>query len=240
MPLRLFTWNGRAGSGSTWWPNVAKGVDLVFLQEVRAPETDDAYFWRPVPGRRWGSALVARGATITTVPVRGYDGWVTGGRVERRRERRGAAPLFAFSVHVPSPSEKRPRKSYAREATIIAARLRRIAGRDATLILGGDFNIAMGRREKHDVVPMSAAEHRALDAIEAAPIRLTSLWQSCNRGTPLAQTLRWAKSPLTPYHCDGFFVPPALAEGAECSMLDSPEVRSLSDHNPLIARLRNR
>jgi hypothetical protein len=238
MPLRLLTWNGRAGSGSDFWPALADDVDLVFLQEVREPRVRATAIWRAVPGRRWGSALVARGARLAPISLRGYDGWVVGGRVERRRERRSAPPMFAFSVHVPSPSAQRPRKSYAREAAIIAARLRRIAGRDATLILGGDFNIAMGRRTKDDVVPMSTAEHRALDAIEAAPIQLTSLWQACNRGASLRQTLRWMKNPGTPYHCDGFFVPHALVEGAVCDVLDSADIRSRSDHNPVVARLR--
>jgi hypothetical protein len=238
VAMRLLTWNGRAGAASAFWPGIARGIDLTFLQEVREPEVDAAYLWRAVPGRRWGSALVARRAKLVPIPLRGYEGWVVGGIVEPSRTRRSAAPVFAFSVHVPSPSAKRPRKSYAREATIIARRLRRIAGRDAMLLLGGDFNIAMGRREPGDPVPMSAAEHRALDAIESKAIGLTSLWQACNPGQSLSQTLRWAKSPVTPYHCDGFFVPHELVAGAVCEVLDSPEIRRRSDHNPVVARFR--
>jgi endonuclease/exonuclease/phosphatase family metal-dependent hydrolase len=228
--VKLFTWNGRAGSATGIWPSVAKGFDLIFLQEIKPPAVAAPYLWDAVPGRAWGSAIVLKRGTIQQVPLVGYEGWVTGGLV------RGLAKsdLYAFSVHVPF------RKAYAREAAEIAIRLRKLVGRAATLILAGDFNIGMGRRPATDPVRMSAAEHKALDRIASRPIGLVSLWERCNPGVELAQTLRWMKSPATKYHCDGYFVPERMVRGSTCDVLDSAEICRASDHNPVVARVKIR
>jgi endonuclease/exonuclease/phosphatase family metal-dependent hydrolase len=236
--LKLFAWNGRAGAASNVWQSVARGADLCFLQEIKPPDIDVPHLWDAVPGRAWGSALVARRGRIVQVPLVGYEGWVTGGRVRGLALRGRFTDFYAFSVHVPSPGAGRRRKSYAREAGDIAAKLRRLAGREATLILGGDFNVAMGRRRVGDPVPMSAAEHHALDRIAARPIGLVSVWERCNPGLELAQTLRWMKNPAAKYHCDGFFVAESMLKGASCDVLESPEIRRASDHNPVVALLR--
>jgi endonuclease/exonuclease/phosphatase family metal-dependent hydrolase len=225
--VRLLTWNGRAGAASRVWPALAKGFDLIFLQEIKPPSIDPPYLWDAVPGRAWGSALVLRRGTVEQIPLVGYEGWVTGGRV-----RALGSEFCAFSVHVPF------RKSYAREAAEIASRLRKLVGRTTKLILAGDFNIAMGRRPREDAIPMSAAEHKALDRIAAKPIGLVSLWERCNPGRELAQTLRWMKNPAAKYHCDGFFVAESMLKGAACEVLDSPEIRRASDHNPVVARVK--
>jgi hypothetical protein len=238
MTLRLLTWNGRAGAASAVWPRVARGMDLVFLQEIGAPDSAMPHLWDAVPGRRWGSALVAKRGRLTQMPIVGYEGWVVGGRVEGLGRIGDAASFFAFSVHVPSPGLLFRRKSYAREVVAIATRIRKETGKSATLILGGDFNIAMGYREKGSVPSMSTAERRALDTLRDAKQPLVPLWQSCNAGVPLPQTLRWMKAPAVPYHCDGFFVSPTFVNGAVCNVLDSPDIRSRSDHNPVVARLR--
>jgi hypothetical protein len=55
---------------------------------------------------------------------------------------------------------------------------------------------------------------------------------------PLAQTLRYVKDPVVPYHCDGLFGPaswrPALRS---CAVAAGPEWEALSDHNPVVATL---
>jgi hypothetical protein len=239
MSLRLFSWNGRAGAASGAWQSIAGGADLVFLQEMAAPDTARPHLWDAVPGRRWGSALVAKRGRVAQVPIVGYEGWVVGGRVEGLGKVGGDESFFAFSVHVPSPGLLFRRKSYAREAVSIAARIRKEIGKSATLILGGDFNIAMGYRESGSVPSMSTAERRALDTLRDARQPLVPLWQCCNAGKVLPQTLRWMKAPAVPYHCDGFFVPPQLVKGASCEVPEpSDAVRRASDHNPVVARLR--
>jgi endonuclease/exonuclease/phosphatase family metal-dependent hydrolase len=189
-----------------------------------------------VPGRRWGSALIAKRGRLVQVPIVGYEGWVVGGRIEGMTLPKGVDELFAFSVHVPSPGSVFKRRSYFKESIAIATRIRKEIGR-AAVILAGDFNIAMARRRDGDPLFRTKAEHRTLDTIAARPIGLTSLWQCCHPDESPAQTLRWTTNPSAPYHCDGFFVPPGFADGARCDVLDSPKIRRASDHNPVVARI---
>jgi len=234
--MRLLTWNGRAGAASQFWPTLVGRIDLAFLQEVRPPDSVRPHLWDAVPGRQWGSALVARKGRLVQVPLVGYEGWVVGGRVEGIRLARHDAPLFAFSVHVPSPSANRRRMSYFKESIAIVKKIRSSVPRGATVILAGDFNIAMAKRAPADPLFRTKAEHRTLDLIEAAGF--ISLWPACNPGSVPHQTLRWTTNPAAPYHCDGFFVPPGLVAGASCKVLDGDEIRGASDHNPVVATLR--
>jgi hypothetical protein len=236
MAMRLLTWNGRAGAASQFWPTLTARVDLAFLQEVRPPDSTRPALWDAVPGRRWGSALVARTGRLVQVPLVGYEGWVVGGRLEGIRLARNEAPLFAFSVHVPSPAKGRKRMSYFRESIAIVKKIRSAVPRGATVILAGDFNIALAKRASGDPLFRTNSEHRTLDAIEKAGF--VSLWPVCNPGLPPAQTLRWTTNPSAPYHCDGFFVPPGVASRASCEVLDSEAIRKASDHNPVVATLR--
>lgn len=217
---------------------MARGADIALLQEVKPPAHDGVYLWDAVPGRAWGSALVLKHGRVTQLPLVGYEGWVVGGRVTGLAIHGRWADFFAFSVHVPSPGKGRKRGSYFRESIAIARKLRKLVGRDAMLILGGDFNIAMARRLDGDPLFRTRAEHRTLDVIEASPIGLASLWPACHLGEAPAQTLRWTTNPSAPYHCDGFLVPHALTRGATCDVLDTPQVRAASDHNPVTATLR--
>ena len=235
--MRLLTWNCRAGRASAAWPAIARDADLIFLQEVRPPDERAAFIWDAVPGRAWGSALVARRGRIAQIPLTGYEGWVVGGLVTGLARSGRWRECYAFSVHVPSPGNGRKRASYFRESIAIARKLRRLVGRSATLVLGGDFNIAMAKREAGDPLSRTRTEHRTLDTIASRPIGLVSLWPACHPGKAPAQTLRWTTNPTAPYHCDGFFVPAALTEGAACEVIDTPQVHAASDHNPVTARV---
>jgi exonuclease III len=232
--MKLFTWNGRAGSASRAWPKISRNYDLVFLQEIARPDLERPHVWMAAARRRWGSALVARRGEIEPVRIRGYDGWVIGGIVHGLADE----PFFAFSVHVPGPGSRPGGKSYFRGSIEIARRARRLAGRGAKLILAGDFNIAMARRDESDPLFRTKTEHRTLDVIERRPIGLVSLWSACNPGRAPAQTLRWVTNPSAPYHCDGFLVSPELVSGATCRVPPpSATVKRSSDHNPVVARI---
>src|SRR5437588_410095 len=83
-----------------------------------------------------------------------------------------------------------------------------LAGWDgADLVLGGDFNVVVGRRGPGEPVRMSRAEVAILDRLEQ-DLDLLACWQAAHPGVPLARTLRWRhRADSLPYHCDGLFVP---------------------------------
>ena len=172
---------------------------------------------------------IARGA-ISRIAVAGFNGWVTGGELDRRcwLTRR---PLRVFSVHCP-PGEH----GYVRTMGKILDRIARLA-RDADLVLGGDFNVAAGSRGPDELVRFSAAERALLERVEQE-LGLIPCWRTMNPATPLAQTLRWTGNRTMPYHCDGIFVPARWRSRlVSCEVVAGEEWERLSDHNPVIAVL---
>jgi len=104
---------------------------------------------------------------------------------------------------------------------------------DKPLVVGGDFNFkSLGRRLPSEVL---ATEHPELEAIEEfQSIGFSLAWQRCHPGEPLAQTLRWAKKPTVPFHCDGFLVRNVGDAGLACDVICNDSGIMVSDHNPVV------
>ena len=81
--------------------------------------------------------------------IRGYRGWIEGGEIEAVTF--NGRPVRVFSIHCP-PGEH----GYIRTMHDIIDRLRPHA-RTADLVLGGDFNVAVGFRGLAEAVRMSRA-----------------------------------------------------------------------------------
>jgi len=63
-------------------------------------------------------------------------------------------------------------------------------------------------------------------------------WATANPDAPLAQTLRWARDPERPYHCDGILLPSAWCPRiVSAHVLDGSPWTDLSDHNPVAVEL---
>ena len=63
-----------------------------------------------------------------------------------------------------------------------------------------------------------------------------SAWSAANPGSRLPQTLRWARDPRPPYHCDGIFLPSEWCHRiTSVQVLDGSPWTELSDHNPIVA-----
>ena len=116
----------------------------------------------------------------------------------------------------------------------ILDRVARLRG-DADLMLGGDFNVAVGSRQPGEEIRMTRGEQAILDRL-SVEFDLLSCWQAANPGRPLAQTLRWSANRIAPYHCDGIFVPSTWgARLASCRVVTGSRWKHLSDHNPVVA-----
>jgi exonuclease III len=245
--LRLVAYNflnGGSAKRPGQWSRVLRTLepDVVLGQECRPPgecagesfrpTAEDSFVWRPAgKPRRWGTGVLVRAARLAPIEVPHFGGWVVGGEIRSRRW--SARPVRIFSVHGP-PGER----GYVRTMHAILDCLLDIKGR-ADLILGGDFNVVVGRRPADDPRPFSRGERELLDRIDGE-LELISCWQTANPGRRLAQTLRWSGNPNIPYHCDGIFVPRAWGPRlASCRVVRGPRWTRLSDHNPVVVELRH-
>src|SRR5262249_3361026 len=211
--MRIVTYNFlRAGSLKRCghWSRVIRNLqpDLLMAQECRSQHNSplerfrhdphDAFAWQSAGTRGWGSALLARSASLVPIVIPDYDGWVVGGEV--RNTSWSERPLMAFSVHGPAGES-----GYIRTIHQILDRVAFLCGR-ADLILAGDFNVAVGYRQPGETIRILRSERDLLDRL-TNEFGLVSCWQAKHPARPLAQTLRWMGNPGAPYHCDGIFVP---------------------------------
>jgi hypothetical protein len=204
--MRIVTYNFlRAGSAARagHWSRVMRSFapDLVLAQECRPPEHSpgerfrhapaDTLLWQEAGSRGWGTGLLVRGASLAPLAIPGFEGWVVGGEI------RDAAwvrrPVRAFSIHAPAGE-----RGYIRTMQAILDRIAALR-EGADLILGGDFNVAVGYRPPRDKIRFLRGEREILDHLDRE-LDLVSCWQAAHPGRPLAQTLRWSANPKAPYH----------------------------------------
>jgi hypothetical protein len=245
--LKLIAYNmGQGGSRDTaLWARLLPELapDLLFVQESRDPAgswlaalpAGGSLHWSLVAGRRWGSGLWLREGTLKPLAVpEPFAGWVAAAVVEGPAwPGSGVAPVLALSVHAP----KLPSTSYIKGVGRIldlAADL--AAGRP--LIMGGDFNVAVGLRQPGHELSITRGERLLLERMRDE-FALIPCWQTAHPNEPLARTLRWLRhSDSPPYHCDGLFIPTAWAGAlTSCTVLERSDWDALSDHNPVIAIL---
>ena len=236
--LRIATFNFLAGGSArrtAHWSLVRSRLspDVLLTQEARPPPGEAGAhataLWTEAL-RGWGTGLYAPKLQIKPIPIRGFRGWITGGELCLARP--PARPVRIFSIHCP-PGEH----GYIHTAHRMLDRFRPMA-READLILGGDFTVAVGVRGPDEPVKMSNAE-RAVMARLTDELGLLPCWQTANPALPLGQTLRWSGNRTAPYHCDGIFIPRAWKTRlASCQIFAGPEWEQLSDHNPVLAVLR--
>ena len=221
------------------WSRVLRKLkpDLVLAQECRPPQSSpgerfrhdphDAFAWQVAGSRGWGTGLFARSASLVPIGIPDYEGWVVGGKILNTLW--SARHLIVFSVHGPVGE-----RGYIRTMQNILDRL--TSFRDcADLVLGGDFNVAVGYRQPCERIRILQGERAILDRL-TNEFDLVSCWQAANPDRPLAQTLRWMGNPRTPYHCDGIFVPRSwLPRLKSCRVVHGSRWSQLSDHNPVVA-----
>jgi endonuclease/exonuclease/phosphatase family metal-dependent hydrolase len=214
-------------------------VDLLCLQETRDPARlplpegvpDPLVIWQPVPGKPWGSAVLIRGGTAAGLPLPpDLAGWVAGVEFSGWG---GARPVQVFSIHAPPGPDHSYTRMVGRILDVVAA-----GAAGADVVLAGDFNVVVGRRQPTEPVRVTRAETAILDRLEHE-FGLVAAWQAAHPGQPLARTLRWRhRADSLPYHCDGLFLPTAwLPTLRDCTILEGDPWDVASDHHPVVATL---
>lgn len=234
--MRLATFNMRAGGSRGHWDAfLALDPDVALIQETRNPtEFAPGLFggpdlcgalWRAVEHGKWGSSLYVPRGTVAEIAVPGFRGWVSGGLVAS-----AGVEVFAFSVHLPPT-----KSSYIRSANRFLDELAPVL-RGAPVILGGDWNLTISRGPGGRPFKSGEADlHERL----ATEFGLKSAWNCAHEGEALPQTLRWANNRSLVFHCDGILVPSAWPSCVQSvDVIREGPWLSLSDHNPVVARLR--
>jgi len=85
---------------------------------------------------------IARYATFVPIAIPDYDGWLVGGEI--RNASWSERPLIVFSVHGPVGE-----RGYIRTMQHILDHVALLRDR-ADLVLGGDFNVAVGYRQPRE------------------------------------------------------------------------------------------
>lgn len=236
--MRVATFNMRSGGSLAHWEAIQEAAtpDLLCVQEAKSPALlrrslfDDRDWsratWQAVSHGRWGSGVHVTNGEVTPIPVEGFDGWVVGGEWMSP-----TGPVLVWSVHLPPVDG-----SYLKCANQVLDALRPLAG-SAPMILAGDWKLTVGVRQPDEPLQNRPGELQLLDRLREK-FGLVSAWQAVHPEDWLPQTLRWARDPTPPYHCDGLFLPQEW-----CSRIRSAEVLtgepwlSLSDHFPFVVEL---
>ena len=243
--MRIITYNLRQRGRRDQWVGLGmERPDLLLLQESSAPAAfatadEGRWLWRKVSIARFGSALWTGSGRLHPIPVPGFEGWIAMARIEGHAAH--PAPFIAASLHAPGHLG-----SYVGTVGRMLDALVPLC-QGFSVVLGGDFNMATGRRKRGEALVTTPAEHRMLERIESE-LDLAGCWQAANPGRQLPQTLRWVANPATAYHCDGLFTPRTwLPRLCSCSVLPpshaavtSPTGKVMSDHNPVLAEFRAR
>jgi endonuclease/exonuclease/phosphatase family metal-dependent hydrolase len=202
------------------------GADIAFVQEAFDPKSYPVSYpiqeavWHSVENMNWGSGIVTRNIPIEEFPLPVFNGWVIAGRVFCEGQE-----ILLVNVH--NPSNK---MTYLENLIAILDSIKEL--KYDNIIIGGDFNISLGRRLPSEPLKSNSEDRRGLALLEG--MGLIQAWRLMNPGMPLAQTLRWSKDPALPFHIDCFFINKTLADRVtSCSVLLDPGWTGMSDHNPL-------
>ena len=244
--MNIVTYNLRQGGrGDEHFNRIIDQLrpDLLLLQETIEPARFTASErWRAAWSNAeangskltWGSAAMSLNPQATTLELPRFNGWVSALELDGLiGPDRDARPLRIFSVHAPSGVGP-----YAKVVNSILDTIAPFA-EGSDVVVGGDFNLTVGARHGSEARTTSRADQKVQERLRDE-FGLMNCWQVANPNQPLPQTLRWAREPTLPYHCDGLFVPASWGEQLlSCSVVSGPSWSALSDHNPVVAEFGN-
>lgn len=128
-----------------------------------------------------------------------FDGWVVAAELKNADWQPDGKRTVVVSSHAPDGAG-----GYAGRVNAILDTIRSITI-DVDLVIGGDFNLSVSYWQTPPRA--TSKKDQRIQSRLAEEFGLVNCWQTANPGVEPVQTLRWTNDPITPYHCDGIFVP---------------------------------
>jgi exonuclease III len=243
--MKICTYNLRFGghkNPGNHWQRVLDdlGADIICAQESEdpskyfSPEQFAGFkgrFHENVAHGKWGSAIFARDYALESITVPGFDGWVVGARIKGVKLNGTPQTVTVFCVHAPSPGPYEP------QVNRILDEIAKLQD-GSPLLIAGDFNLTTAvRHASEDGMRNTAGERRIFERLRRE-FGLINAWQVLHPNKNLPQTLRWARAPTKPYHCDAIFISHSLLPNLlQAEVIQHGEFATLSDHNPILVEL---
>jgi len=224
--MRIISWNMgcsfpgryRRSHADAWRYLFGLQPDVVFVQEAlrqAAPAVSlGTTVWSANRGQESATAVFVRsGAAVTPLEVRARASYVAAATVGS-----SIGPLLLASVHV-GPGD------YKENRRVVVQKLRKITA-SHRFVVGGDVNAA-----RHWDTVYGGRTHAEFFATLDRCGFHDCHWAQHGREV---QSF-WGRQAKEAYQCDHIFTDPITGTGLvrDCTIIDNPEVRSLSDHGPL-------
>jgi len=224
--MRIISWNMgcsfpgryRRSHADAWRYLFGLQPDVVFVQEAlrkAAPAVSlGTTVWSANRGQESATAVFVRsGAAVTPLEVRARASYVAAATVGS-----SIGPLLLASVHV-GPGD------YKENRRVVVQKLRKITA-SQRFVVGGDVNAA-----RHWDTVYGGRTHAEFFATLDRCGFYDCHWAQHGREV---QSF-WGRQAKEAYQCDHIFTDPITGTGLvrDCTIIDNPEVRSLSDHGPL-------
>ena len=200
--MRIATYNLRFGGklgNRVHWQKILEEInpDVFLVQETHSPEhyvseeitsiLKPQISWNAVDGRPWGSAVYVSKGQVTPLETLSskFFGWVVGVKVEGFGwPISEGQSLYVYSIHAPSIGS-----SYQKQVNLILDGIEAQLPADAAVIIGGDFNLALGFRHPSEELQQDQPKLMRRFRREFG---LMNCWQMANPNRNLPQTLRWS------------------------------------------------
>lgn len=234
MKIKIATWNMghcmHVRESHRAWEFLVNDIsaDIALIQEA-LPQDDSNYenniVWKEIGGnRRWGSGVVTKSLPVKELHFKNdYPGALVGTEITLS----GGLIITAFSLYGTIDQRGYAITTLHRMFSDLTPFLAGLVGGKRNIVIGGDFNASLQCDEQ-----WGGDAHKILfDRLE--DLGLVNCFSRFY--TAPVQTLRHKKSEV-PWQNDYIFVSQNIAKGLKsCETIDNKAVRSLSDHNPVIA-----
>lgn len=194
--------------------------DIALLQESVPPADlpSNAHFvWKSIGGgRKWGSGIYTRSLPAKEIRLKTFKGWVTAAEIRLT----GNVNLIAISLHAQIVDGY----SITTLHHILSDLTVPIDGAKHVL-LGGDFNAGL----LWDVKQKSPTHKIMFDRVEAFGL------SNCHRMFHGDEERTFRGRGNVNWQLDHLFITNNLSKRVRsCDILENDEIRSLSDHNPMV------